>query len=67
MKHLMIQSDFRKIQNDFYDQIGTAVNDYYRSRVDMMIKNGLNPNDLRNDMIEDIRSIYDQHKLLQPF
>ena len=67
MKHLMIQSDFRKIQNDFYDQLGTAVNDYYRQRVDMMIKNGLNPNDLRNDMIEDIRSIYDQHKLLQPF
>ena len=67
MKNLMIQSDFRKIQQDFYDQIGTAVNDYYRSRVDMMIKNGLNPNDLRNDMIEDIRSIYDQHKLLQPF
>jgi hypothetical protein len=63
----MIQSDFRKIQNDFYDQLGTAVNDYYRHRVDMMIKNGLNPNDLRNDMIEDIRSIYDQHKLLQPF
>lgn len=67
MKNLMIQSDFRKIQQDFYDQIGTAVNDYYRSRVDMMIENGLNPNDLRNDMIEDIRSIYDQHKLLQPF
>tara|TARA_B110000902_G_C14021187_1_gene480377 strand:- start:375 stop:578 length:204 start_codon:yes stop_codon:yes gene_type:complete len=67
MKHLMIQSDFRKIQNDFYDQLGTAVNDYYRERIGIMIDNGLTPNDLKNDMIEDIRAQYDQWRLLQPF
>lgn len=67
MKNLQIQSDFRKLQNEFYDNLGQAVNDYYRERIEIMIENGLNPNDLKNVLIDDIRAKYDQWRLSQPF
>jgi hypothetical protein len=67
MKHLMIQSDFRKIQNDFFDQLDTAVNNYYKQRLDMMIKDGLTPKDLKNDIIADISCKFYEHQSKQPF
>ena len=66
MKHLMIQSDFRNLQDDFTAKIGTAVHAYHVERIEIMIRHGITPNDLRNDYIEHIKSIYDK-MLAQPF
>ena len=47
--------------------IGEAINNYYRNRLDVMIANGLNPNDINNSDIDDIRAVYDRWRTKRPF
>jgi hypothetical protein len=67
MKKLMLQSEINNLQHDFYDAMGEAINNYYRNRLDMMIHNGLNPNDINNSEIDDIRAVYDRWRTKRPF
>jgi hypothetical protein len=67
MKKLMLQSEIHNLQHDFYDDLGEAINNYYRTRLGIMIDNGLNPNDINNSDIDDIRAVYDRWRTKRPF